>query len=262
MPEKNMKLAIQAEIEQFVASYQDRHRTRTGCGAPLVGFASATDPRFAELKSLISPTHKVPTDLLDQAESVVAFFLPLPKTVSTSNREGPLASEDWAVAYIEINQLISDVGLHVKTFLETHGFVAHYVPATHYFDQEKLISDWSHRHVARIAGLGSFGLNNMLITSQGCCGRIGSLVTTARLEPDPVNPQPACLYRYDRSCSQCVQRCVRGALQTDRFDRRRCFEVCLENYERFKPLGNAGVCGKCVVGLPCTHVNPVEVKNR
>ena len=48
---------------------------------------------------------------------------------------------------------------------------------------KNLISDWSHRHVAVIAGLGKFGLNNMLITDNGCCGRVGSFITDLKIEP-------------------------------------------------------------------------------
>lgn len=36
------------------------------------------------------------------------------------------------------------------------------------------MSEWSHRHAAYIAGLGIFGINNMLITNKGCVGRIPS----------------------------------------------------------------------------------------
>lgn len=257
---QKMKQAIRAEIEHFASTYQDKQETRTGWATPLVGFASAADPRFSELKSAVSPTHALPRDLLAQAASVVAFFLPFEKTPAKSNREGQLASEDWAVAYIETNKLIHDLSVCLKAFLEQRGFATHIIPATHNFNEEKLISDWSHRHVAKIAGLGNFGLNNMLITERGCCGRVGSFITAASLEPDPSCEEETCLYRYDQSCGQCAACCVNGALQLDQFDRHRCYEVCLLNQDRFEPLGIADVCGKCVVALPCSHMNPVAKK--
>ena len=255
-----MKQAIRAEIERFVSEYQYERKTRTGWGTPLVGFASATDPRFSELKTAISPTHAMPCDLLGKAASVVAFFLPFEKTLSKSNREGQFASEDWALAYIETNRLIGDLSVRMKSFLEERGFPTRIIPATHNFDEEKLISDWSHRHVAKIAGLGNFGLNHMLITEYGCCGRVGSLITTVPLEPDPPCDEEMCLYRYDKSCGRCAVRCVNGALQLNQFDRHRCYEMCLTNQDRFESLGLADVCGKCVVAVPCSHVNPVIKK--
>lgn len=92
----------------------------------------------------------------------------------------------------------------------------------------------------------------------GCCGRLGSFVTSAAVEPDARPAGEACLYRYERSCAQCVRRCVNDALFTDRFDRHRCYQMCLRNEERFRPLGQADVCGKCMVGVPCAHTDPVR----
>lgn len=38
-------------------------------------------------------------------------------------------------------------------------------------------------------------------------------------------------------------------------------KVLLNNAEHFTDIGLADVCGKCLVGLPCSFGNPVE-KNR
>ena len=53
--------------------------------------------------------------------------------------------------------------------------------ATHNFDEAKLVSYWSQKHVAYMAGLGKFGLHHMIITEKGCCGRLGSIVTNAKI---------------------------------------------------------------------------------
>ncbi|WP_338094171.1 hypothetical protein [Methanorbis furvi] len=37
---------------------------------------------------------------------------------------------------------------------------------------------WSHRHFAVLAGLGTFGVNNMLITRMGCYGRVSSFAAS------------------------------------------------------------------------------------
>jgi epoxyqueuosine reductase QueG len=142
--------------------------------------------------------------------------------------------------------------------LEGSNYQVAITPATHNFDPEKLISGWSHRHVGYIAGLGKFGVNNMIITAHGCCGRIGSFVTDLRVEADQRSPGEACLYRHDVSCVQCAERCVNTALFADRFDRWRCYEMCLRNETKYGNLGTADVCGKCLVGLPCSFTNPVE----
>ncbi|HBL18925.1 MAG TPA: (Fe-S)-binding protein [Elusimicrobia bacterium] len=230
--------------------------------SPLVGFAAADDPLFRENKRVVSPAHALPEDLLPGARTVVAFFIPLPRAVVRSNVPGKAASREWALAYIETNALIRDAALRLKRVLEAEGHAAAVTPATHNFDPETLVSDWSHRHAAFIAGLGRFGLNNMLITDSGCCGRLGSLVTSLELPPDPRPGREACLFRHDGSCQRCAARCVGDALSAERFDRKRCYAVCLHNEERHRELGKADVCGKCLAGVPCSFVDPVRAASR
>ncbi len=134
------------------------------------------------------------------------------------------------------------------------------IPATHNFDERSLISDWSHKHVAFIAGLGRFGLHRMLITEKGCCGRIGSFVIDALVEKTPRPKDEYCLYFYNRSCRACVTRCVNGSLKEDVLDRHLCYKQCLINVEAHKEMGLTDVCGKCACGVPCSVKNPVDVK--
>jgi len=46
-------------------------------------------------------------------------------------------------------------------------------------------SNWSERHAAFTAGLGTFSRNRSLITRLGAAGRFGSVITDAELEPTP-----------------------------------------------------------------------------
>jgi len=57
----------------------------------------------------------------------------------------------------------------------------------------------------------------MLITDQGCSGRLGSLVTDMPLTPTPRSDVSACLYIYNESCLQCIKNCHQGALQEKQF---------------------------------------------
>lgn len=253
-----MKEEIRSEIEGFVARHAGRANTETRWRTPLVGFASAADPLFARFKTIVSSSHSLPDDLLPGARTAVAFFIPFDPGVAHSNVKQRLASRAWAVAYIETNELIAAVSAHVKGILESTGHAACTIPATHNFDEGKLMSDWSHRHVAHAAGLGTFGLNNMLITSRGCCGRLGSLLTTLEVEADARPAQEACMHRRGLTCARCIDRCVNAALFESRFDRKRCYALCLENGRVFQALGKAAVCGKCVVGLPCSFSIPVQ----
>ncbi len=256
------KESIRREIELFVLGYGEKGVTETRWRKPLIGFASAEDPTFERLKTAVSPTHALPRDLLLEARTVVSLFIPFEKQVAWSNIRGKPASRAWVLAYRETNKLINAVCLHMTAYLRERGYEAVSTPPTHNFDREKLISDWSQRHVAFIAGLGDFGHNNMLITDSGCCGRVGSFLTSLPLPPDARAATAKCLNRFDSSCLACVKRCVNDALHRDRFDRRKCYEMCLENERTFgKDNGGADVCGKCLVELPCSFTDPVKARN-
>ena len=252
-----MKETVRSEMLDFVSRYQEQRGTETRWREPLVGFASAADPLFVQLKTVVSPSHSLPDDLLPGARTVVAFFIPFERFVAQSNIEGMLVSREWAKAYVQTNELIAAVCQYMKGLIESEGHSVFVTPPTHNFDRAKLMSDWSQRHVAFAAGLGSFGLNNMLITRRGSCGRLGSFLTTLDLAPDGRMAAEACLHGAGRSCARCVERCVNGALSVRGFDRKRCYARCLENGAAFKAMGKADVCGKCVVGLPCSFTNPV-----
>lgn len=255
-----MKSSIISAVQKYVAAYPAGENTFTRWEPPIVGFADARDPLFDQLKSVASPTHATPRDFLVPAQTVIAFFLPFEKTMARTNIRGRHSSPEWGTAYIETNEMIRRLSLYLKTVLDGMGHDSVVIPATHNWDEKKLVSDWSHRHVAYVAGLGRFGLNNMLITAQGSCGRFGSLITSARITPDLRSGVEACLYKYDGTCKKCVDRCVTGALRTERFDRFMCYGMLLENVTVLDTIGYADVCGKCLTGVPCAHMNPVAAK--
>ncbi|HKM39082.1 MAG TPA: epoxyqueuosine reductase [bacterium] len=254
-------IAIRALIQEFIteyaALYPQKQSTDTTWQTPLVSYADAADSMFKELKRLVSFSHAMPADLLPGARSIIAYFLPFEPSIPESNVVGRESSDSWAMAYVETNNLIADLNKALAQELEQQGYKVAVLPATHDFDRVRLISNWSHRHVAYIAGLGKFGLNNMLITAKGCCGRIGTLVTDIPLKATLRPKGEYCLYKVDGSCGVCVDRCVNNALFPELFDRQRCWAMCQENAVRFRHMGPASVCGKCLVGLPCSHANPM-----
>ena len=219
---------MQAMIEKFVADYVRSYPLEKGTNTwlpPLVAYADAADPLLLRLKDIISPSHAIPTDFLPDAQTVIAYFLPFGYLVVESNIPGRESSRTWALAYVETNTLILDLNTALAYELERHGYQAAPIPATHNFDKVKLISDWSHRHVAYIAGLGKFGLNNMLITAQGCCGRVGTIVTNVKVKATPRVSSEYCLYKVNGSCGICVQQCVNNALHEKSFNRQQCYTM-------------------------------------
>jgi len=253
-----MNIEVEKIIKQFVKHYSETRDIQTKWKEPLVTYADAKDKMFYNLKEVVSPSHALPTDFLPEAKTVVTYFIPFDESVVKSNIEGKESSKVWAKAYIETNQLILDISIFIKSELEKLGYKSTIIPATHNFDSERLISDWSHRHVAFIAGLGTFGLNNMLITDSGCCGRVGSFITDLWIEPTKRSSVENCLFKQMNICKKCVDRCVNSALKVDSFDRHKCYEMCLYNAEIYSDIGLSDVCGKCLVNLPCSTINPVK----
>ena len=197
--------------EEFVAGYRERHRTVCSWEKPLFGAAAPDDPLFYELRQRVSPTHLLPRDLLPGARSVVAYFLPFGPEIPADNAGSGPASVSWAKAYIETNRLIADLNAYLAERLGEYGFQTAVLPPTHNFDPERLVSDWSHKHVAYIAGLGRFGLNQLLITARGCCGRLGSFVTEA--------PAPATVGTNGKNAWPCWEGTAGSALTGVRLGR-------------------------------------------
>ena len=253
-PAAELASFIEATIQRLLIQAE----TRTEYRSPLVGFAAADDPRFADLRRVAEPSHLLPADLLPGARSVVSFFLPFaPWVVEANARKREEVAREWAVAYIETNALIAHITAHLVEALAQRGIRAAAEPATHNFDPVSLISRWSHKSVAVIAGLGSFGLHQMVITDAGCAGRFGSLVLDADLPTAPVAPRERCLYFHDGSCLECVQRCPVSALDADEpLDKQRCYRRLLDVADQYADLGLADVCGKCAIG-PCSFASAV-----
>jgi epoxyqueuosine reductase QueG len=259
---------IVRRIAETVPEYEAEYGLAGSWKAPLAAVVPVDAPGFSRLKEIVSPTHLLPQDILSGAKSVIVFFIPFTDRIVDSNTASGPASEAWVLSYIQTNDLIARISANLEELLRGFGAESGKIPATHNFDEDRLVSDWSHRHIAWIASLGSFGMNNMLITKAGCCGRFGSLVTSCAFLPEEYAPSASaperCLHKLRRAngnaggdaCRLCHRRCPAGAYEGGRFDRRRCYARCLENARLYERLGYADVCGKCLTGLPCSTRDP------
>ncbi len=245
-------------IESAVTGWENDHPAdRFWRMPPLVACASAADPLFGALRGAVSQEHAMPVDLLPEARTVIVFFLPFKRELGRENDRTPVyASRNWALAYTATNSLIEAVNLSLTNRIEKAGHRAAVTPATHNFDSVKLISQWSHKHLAYIAGLGTFGLHRMIITRAGCCGRLGSLVTTMPFPPSERPRVEFCLRKAGRECRACADRCTYEALSTESYDRHACYRQCLVNDGHYSDLPLVDVCGKCSCEVPCSHGVP------
>ena len=248
-----MKTLIKNKIIEYVKDYPALKNVENIWQEPVVGFADVNSFYIRKLKDIVAPAHKLPEDFMENPNIVISYYIPFTEELAALNMnvEGNMAAQEWSDAYNLTNMMISDISRYIADLLNEMGYRA--VPPTDVvFDKDLIMSNWSQRHIAYAAGLGTFGINNMLISERGCCGRYGSVIADIPIEPDQIQREERCLYKKNGSCAKCVQNCFSGALTTEGFDRKKCFEICMINDAKT----GADVCGKCNIDIPCAFKAP------
>jgi len=248
-------MSLEQEIYKKILFMVENSRTRTEYRKPLVGFARADDPLFLKLKEHISENYLLPCDLLENARTVISFFIPFSKTIVSSNRVGTTPSQEWLIAYIETNELLGKISEELISHLKNKGIEAVTVKPTHNFDPNTLLSRWSHKHAAYVAGLGTFGIHHMLITKAGCAGRFGSVIISEEIAPSKRPSFEYCLAKRGYNCSYCIDNCPTSALSIQGLDKPKCHAHLKQISRKFSALGKCDACGKCALG-PCALAVP------
>ena len=253
--------SLRTFAEEFVARESARLGTDGWWQTPLLA-AAPVDSRFDQLPRIAADDHLLPRDLLPTANSVIVFYIPFTRGLAKENRKGERPCRNWGVAYVQTNHLIVRLSRALGDLLADSGFKSGLTPATHNFDDVKLMARWSHKHLAHLVNLGRFGVHHMIITPVGCTGRLGSFVSEAELGDHPlIDSEEACLLKVGRECDKCIKACPVDALSEEGFDRRSCWDRLKKNrrtLDYFSDLPQSThVCGKCVAQMPCSFKNPV-----
>lgn len=246
-----LREAVIGWIGEFVPGYCGSHGEVPIWRAPLVGLADATSPRFEDIRRIGNPYQKLPSDYLEDAVTVISFFLPFSEEVSEDDAGGDAPTKGWAHAYNLTNAMAAELCEFIAGKVRALGYRAA-VPTDAGVILDGTYSCWSQRHVARIAGLGSFGMNNMLNTESGCCGRFFSVITDVPCEHDGYFSGQRCLHKLNGGCGICMDVCPARALTAFSFERGDCEARCSSNVA----LVGEQVCGKCMNGMPCTFTDP------
>jgi epoxyqueuosine reductase QueG len=249
---------IEKEINSLIIECEKNDKINKLWREPIIEFISAENENFPKLKETVCPDHLMPCDILPDAKSIIIYFIPFEVNIVKTNINGPMASTEWAMAYIKTNNLIRIINENIIKLMHQNGYKAATISAMNPFDVKKLVSTWSHRHIAYIAGMGTFGINNMLITKNGCCGRFGSIAINYELnEYKQIGEiKEKCLNKLYGNCGVCQSNCILKCYDNNSFDRQKCYEQCLKNKKLHKKYGHADVCGKCLVNLPCSTNEP------
>lgn len=242
---------------------------------PDVAIARGDDPLFLRNKEMIGPFLWTPEEayVLAFPESpmsacelrVISYVLPqTPKTCADQRREDRVPTERWTRSRFHGEEFNCDLRLHMAETLTRAGYptvAPERLPGFGYQHSERfgLASNWSERHAAFVAGHGTFGLSDGMITRWGKAVRFGSVVSridlpvTERVYGD--DHHAWCLWYAKGTCGACAKRCPADAITTSEgHDKQACFTYVREKTTPYatRTYGTGATpCGLCQVKIPC-----------
>jgi len=283
MVDGDLRLWVQETVRGYVnESPKNTLQNEAGERAwadPLVGFSSGADPLYTFYKEDIGSFFMTPVEWLKAAYpeievdpgelTVISWILPQTQATKAEHRlPRSMPTERWARVYgEEFNEKLRG---HVMETLKEAGYEAvspmiHPDFARHNSEKYNFASNWSERHAAYAAGLGTFGLCDGLITPRGKALRSGSVIARINI---PASPRPYedhhayCLWYAKGTCKECVARCPVNAISEAGHDKDRCSAYLqvtrryVEDTFDFKGYG----CGLCQTGVACESGIPEELR--
>jgi len=182
---------------------------------PLVGFAPVSRWKNppAELPNKFNewiPEEFWPQSIYPEAKTVIVIGLPVQLPILET-----APSIYYHELYKTVNAALDSKAYELSNFLIFRGYPSIYLPRDAYGDidvlLEKPFAFFSHKHAAYLAGLGSFGQNNVLLTPEyGPRVRFTSIFTTAKIEGDPIKNESLCT-----KCLACVNECPVNAIKKE-----------------------------------------------
>lgn len=273
---------VECLIRNFILFSPENHLGDSSRGrafdAPLVGIAKGDDPLFESMKEHVGPFHWTPLEIFrlhhpgQDVEAgdlrIISWVLPQTEATRKDNRAQKVyPSERWARARIFGEEVNDKLRKHVVAELEKKGHQAVapvLSPEFKRVESERFVfaSTWSERHVAFVAGLGTFGLCDGLITPVGKAMRVGSVVARIDLRPSGrpyTHYREYCLFFSRGTCGKCIARCPVGALSSSGHDKRKCvahLRPASRDYVRAHYGFEGYGCGLCQTGVPCEDKIP------
>jgi epoxyqueuosine reductase len=164
------------------------------------------DVEFANVDDYNSPKSYEITKFLPDAQSIIVLAFKVPSSCESPSKSVALNS------YLDLGMFARNASYRVARFLESRfgAKIANIPLSTPYeiHNDRKAIADFSHRHAAVTAGLGTFGRHNLVIHPRfGTRVNFTSIITNLNLQPSPRPNEDLCIH-----CNLCVENCPGGAL--------------------------------------------------
>ena len=281
-PQAADKSWIESTIHSFWASPENSLHNEAAEPAwekPLVGYACGDDPLFSQLKEDIGPFYWTPLEAFRQGHpdiqveasqlTVISYILPQTEATRLEQRLATaVPAERWARSRFYGEHFNCALRLHLAEQLTHAGYPAVAPERLNDFAYQKserfgIASNWSERHTAWIAGHGTFGLSDGLITPVGKAVRFGSVVAKIDLAATPrpyAGHQDWCLWYAKGTCGACMRRCPVDAITEEGHDKTACSQYIRKvtaPYVREHYGTGDTPCGLCQVKIPCEAKIPL-----
>lgn len=282
VPSESADLAtwVAETIDGFCGSAQNTlgmSEDEPAFGAPLIGFAAGDDPLFEELKRHVGASHWTPVEAFALAFpelatvanelTIISWILPHTEQTKRDNRrQTSLPAERWARAKLFGEQFNNALREHLVATLNQAGIAAVAPTRLPQWLMEEVTSNWSERHIAYAAGLGTFGLCDGLITPLGKAMRCGSVVARLSLPATPrvySDHHAYCDFFAGKRCAVCIGRCPVGAISEQGHDKAKCLAYLTQVHREFiePQFGfSTDACGLCQTKVPCESHIPSRQK--
>ncbi len=289
--------------QEFARNELNRLHENYGGGrifsTPFIGVSSGDDHLYKKYKKVVGPEHYTPAELwladgLPNQEglasklrvvSIVCPFVDEIRIVSKTVKKIP--AEIYSVGRNYANPFMLDLLRRIIKYIQDLGYNATAGMLSENFSiytRGRFYSNFSERHAAYAAGLGTFSLHEGFITEVGCNVRFTSFITDAPFEVTPrrhEDPYGNCLYYSEGTCRKCEEKCPGGAITENGHDKNKCFyygqKVARKLRDRIGsilkpssrrinhelrpgwfPVG----CAFCQFDVPCMDKNPTAGKQK
>ena len=298
-----MKAELEQFIRDFVASTElnllpDKYGSGPVFSTPKIGIARGDDPIYQKFKEVVGPRHLTPLEVwIDCGQDelpasslhIVSIVFPYDdkirkesKNIIEVHKGLILPQEIYSIARNYEKEIRQETCRQTINFLKNKGYRADasLLSVDNLITKGAFHSNWSERHTAFAAGLGTFSLSDALISDVGCNIRLVSVITDAPIEVTPRksdDPYANCLFYAKGTCKKCVERCPYGCISENGHDRMMCaasygrvefrssrrLESTLKpHYRRVngvlsQQLPTPTGCALCQFEVPCMDKNPM-----